>query len=74
VYADFGVSEVWIYDGRSLTIQQLQDGQYITSQESQFFSNLPIIEIVEFLQQAETMDYLDLIRAFRNWVRDRLGR
>jgi Uma2 family endonuclease len=74
VYADLGVAEVWIYDGRSLTIQQLQDGEYITSQESQFFTNLPILEMVGFLQQVETMDYLELIRTFRNWVRDRLGR
>jgi Uma2 family endonuclease len=74
VYADLGVAEVWIYDGRSLTIQQLQNGQYITSQESQFFPNLPILEIAGFLQQAETRDYLALIRTFRNWVRDRIGR
>jgi len=74
VYADLGVAEVWIYDGRSLTIHQLQNGQYITSQESQFFPNLPILEIAEFLQQAETRDYLELIRTFRNWVRDRIGR
>jgi Uma2 family endonuclease len=74
VYADLGVAEVWIYDGRSLTIQQLQDGNYITSQKSQFFANLPILEIAGFLQQAETMDYLELIRAFRNWVRNQLGR
>jgi Uma2 family endonuclease len=73
VYADLGVAEVWIYDGRSLTIQQLQDGKYITSQKSQFFANLPILEIAGFLQQAETMDYLELIRAFRNWVRNQLG-
>lgn len=74
VYADLGVTEVWIYDGRSLTIQQLQDGTYHTFQESQVFPNLPILQIASFLQQSETMDYLELIRAFRTWVRDRLGR
>jgi Uma2 family endonuclease len=37
VYADLGVAEVWIYDGESLVIQQLQNGTYITSQTSQFF-------------------------------------
>jgi Uma2 family endonuclease len=69
VYADLGVAEVWIYDGVSLGIKQLQDGTYITSQMSQFFVNIPIPEIAEFLQQAKTMDYLELVKAFRQWVR-----
>lgn len=72
VYADLGVAEVWIYDDCSLTIQQLQDGKYIASQESQFFPNLPILEIAGFLQQAETIEYLELIKAFRSWVRNQL--
>jgi len=25
-----------------------------------------------FLQQAETLDYLELVQAFRNWVRSQL--
>ncbi len=73
VYADLGVAEVWIYNGESLVIQQLQNDSYITSQTSQFFVNLPIPEIARFLQQAPTMDYLELVRAFRNWVRSQLG-
>ena len=74
VYADLGVAEVWIYNGESLVIQQLQNGTYITSQTSQFFRNLPIPEIAGFLQQAETMDYLELIKAFRKWVRSQIER
>jgi len=69
VYGDLGVAEVWIYNGESLVIQQLQNGTYITSQTSQFFLNLPIPEIAGFLQQAETVNYLELVKAFRNWVR-----
>jgi Uma2 family endonuclease len=74
VYADLGVAEVWIYNGESLVIQQLQNGIYITSQTSQFFLNVPIPAIAEFLQQAATMDYLELVKAFRSWVRARLGK
>jgi Uma2 family endonuclease len=73
VYADLGVAEVWIYNGESLTIEQLQNGIYITSQTSQFFANIPITEIAKFLQQAETMDYLELVKAFRTWVRSQIG-
>ncbi|TAF55413.1 MAG: Uma2 family endonuclease, partial [Oscillatoriales cyanobacterium] len=25
-----------------------------------------------FLQQAETMDYLELVQAFRNWVKNQI--
>jgi Uma2 family endonuclease len=73
VYAELGVTEVWIYDGEALVIQQLKDGTYIASQTSQFFLNIPIPEISGFLQRAETMDYLELVKAFRQWVRRQLG-
>ena len=56
-------------NGELLLIKQLQNDIYITSQTSQFFVNLPIPEIAGFLQQAETMDYLELVKVFRNWVR-----
>lgn len=72
VYADLGVAEVWIYNGDSLTVQQLQNGIYTTSQASQFFASLPISEIASFLQQAQTIDYLELVKAFRRWVRSQL--
>ena len=74
VYTDLGVAEVWIYNGESLVVKQLQNGTYVTSQTSQFFSNLPIADLAGFLQQAETMDYLELVKAFRNWVRNQIGK
>ena len=73
VYADLRVAEVWIYNGESLAIKQLQNNTYITSQKSQFFLNLPITEIAQFLQQAGTIDYLELVKAFRQWVRSQIG-
>lgn len=72
VYADLGVAEVWVYDGESLVIQQLQNGMYITSQRSQFFPGIPISEIALFLHQAGTEDYLMLVKAFRDWVRSQM--
>ncbi len=73
VYADLGIAEVWIYNGESLVIKQLQNSTYITSPKSQFFLNIPIPEIADFLQQAKTMDYLELVKAFRKWVRSQIG-
>jgi Uma2 family endonuclease len=69
VYQDLGVSEIWVYNGESLVIQQLQNGSYVTSASSQFFPTLPIPKLAGFLQQSETMDYLELVKSFRNWVR-----
>jgi hypothetical protein len=53
----------------SMTATLLAPPAYITSPTSQFFLNIPIPEIAVFLQQAETVDYLELVKAFRNWVR-----
>jgi Uma2 family endonuclease len=69
IYTDLGISEVWIYNGESLVVKQLRNGTYITVQTSQFFSNLPISEITSFVQQANTTDYLTLVKQFRLWVR-----
>jgi Uma2 family endonuclease len=73
VYADLGVAEVWIYNGESLIIQQLQNGSYISSQTSQFFTSLAIPEVVSWLQRSTTMDYLTLVKEFRVWVRSQIG-
>ena len=72
VYADLGVKEVWIYNGESLVIHQLENNTYVGSQTSQFFADLPILEIAQFIQQAQTTDYLELVKAFREWVRNQL--
>jgi Uma2 family endonuclease len=73
VYADLGVAEVWIYNGKLLVIKHLQNAAYINSQTSQFFPNVPVPEIAGFLQQADTVDYLELVKIFRQWVRSQIG-
>ncbi|MEB3292242.1 MAG: Uma2 family endonuclease [Synechococcales bacterium] len=72
VYADLGVAEVWIYDGKLFTVYQFINGTYVISPDSQFFPSLPIPEMAHFLQQASTMDYLELVKVFRSWVRSQL--
>jgi len=72
VYADLGVAEVWIYNGDSLVIQKLQNGTYIATQISQFFINLPISEVANWLQRSTTMDYLALVKEFRLWLRSQI--
>lgn len=72
-YADLGVEEVWIYNGDTLVVKQPHDGVYTTTSASQFFPNLQVVELAGFIQQAEVVDYLELVRAFRQWVRSQMG-
>lgn len=72
IYADLGVPEVWIYNGSRLRINRLENGEYVEGEISLAFPSLPILEIVRFLEQAETMDYLELVKAFRNWVKSQI--
>ena len=72
VYADLGVPEIWRYDGNSFTVYQLQVREYIPCEQSLAFPNLPITEITNFLQQAMTMDYLELVGSFRRWVKSQI--
>ncbi len=72
VYQDLGVPEIWIYDGNSFQIMQLNHGEYKASPTSSIFPNLPLLEIGNFLKQVGEVDYLDLIKMFRLWVRKKI--
>jgi Uma2 family endonuclease len=81
VYADLGVPEVWIYNGSRLRINRLEDRGYVEcdslrdsfASRSLAFPSVAILEIVSFLEQVETMDYLELVKAFRNWVKSQIS-
>jgi len=73
VYANLGVPEVWIYNGSRLRINRLEDGGYVECDRSLAFPSVAILEIVSFLEQAETMDYLELVKSFRNWVKGQIS-
>ncbi|NJK75108.1 MAG: Uma2 family endonuclease [Microcoleus sp. SU_5_6] len=73
IYAGLGVPEVWIYNGSRLKINRLENGEYVERDRSLAFGSVPILEIVSFLEQAETMDYLELVKAFRNWVKSQIS-
>jgi Uma2 family endonuclease len=72
VYKDLEVSEVWIYNGKSFQIMQLHNQEYVSCSGSLIFPNLSILEIGKFLEQVGTMDYLELVKTFRSWVRSQI--
>ena len=73
IYAALGVPEVWIYNGSRLRINRLESQGYVECDQSLAFPSVAILEIVSFLEQAETMDYLELVKAFRNWVKGQIN-
>ena len=72
VYADIGVPEIWRYDGNYLIINIFQNQKYIVFEQSLAFHNLPITEIYPFLLIVGKMDYLELVREFRSWVKSQI--
>lgn len=75
VAAALGVRELWRFDGTNLQIGLLQpDGQYTWGSTSQAFPSIRISEMVGFLRMAQTAGHLDVLRAFRAWVRSQAAR
>lgn len=75
IYAAIKVPEVWRYNGESLTILWLEaDGQHREHATSRHFPNFPIQQLTEFLALAGTMSETQLVRRFREWVRQQLGK
>ena len=72
VYAALGVPEVWIYNGSQLRIKRLENQRYVDCDRSLAFPSVAVLEIVRFLEQAETMDYLELVKSFRGWVKSQI--
>lgn len=72
VFAIIGIPEVWRYDGIFLTIYHLKNNIYIPSNHSLAFPTLHIDKVDQFLLQAGVVDYLELVNAFRRWVKSQI--
>jgi Uma2 family endonuclease len=73
IYAALQVSEIWRFDGASLTIEQLgADGNYFLSNSSRY---LPILtgEVVRWLAEDDASDKLAWERRLRAWIRTDLS-
>ncbi|MEQ8753963.1 MAG: Uma2 family endonuclease [Coleofasciculus sp. G1-WW12-02] len=72
-YQILGVPELWRYAGGELKINVLPDGQYIESDSSPTFPDIPIIELVNrYVQQSLSSGRTQAIQAFKSWVKDNL--
>lgn len=72
-YEALGVSELWRKSGERLLFNVLQNGKYIEVLQSPTFPNLPIAEVLlEYLEQSKTIGRNKVIKAFRQWIRERI--
>lgn len=74
IYAELRVAEVWRHDGEALHVLLLgADGQYSESAHSHALPFLAAADLNQFLGQRDTLSNTALVRAFRQWVRDRVA-
>jgi Uma2 family endonuclease len=69
IYAALKIPEIWRYDGQSLTIATLQDGEYKPQSRSIALPLLKPEDILSYLSKSKSMGENALIKEFRQWVR-----
>ena len=71
IYAALGVPELWQFNQSELSIHELWAGIYKPVEESTFFPELPIKDLLPYcLEQSRTLGRNIVMRDFRKWVRD----
>lgn len=72
-YQMLGVPELWRYERQKLQIYVLQGGQYLESNSSPTFADMPIVELISrYVRQSHISGSSQAIQAFRNWVGENL--
>jgi Uma2 family endonuclease len=75
IYSAMRVEEVWRFDTNSLVFSQLQaNGKYAQIPTSVAFPGLTAADLMPFLILGAQQDELDMLKAFRAWVRQRFPR
>ncbi|MCA6576925.1 MAG: Uma2 family endonuclease [Pseudanabaena sp. M085S1SP2A07QC] len=73
VYRILGVPELWLYD-QTLKIYILRDGEYVESQLSPIFGDIPIREVIpQFLEISLSQGRSTAMKAFRLWMQENLS-
>jgi Uma2 family endonuclease len=73
-YEALGVPELWQFSQGSLRINVLQGVEYVESAVSLNFPDFPIVDgVSQFVQMSLTEGSSAALRAFRQWVRERIN-
>lgn len=70
IYADFGVPEIWRYDGKKFEIYELQADRktYQTAEQSRALPVLSAETLTNFLNQSREKDQYEILLAFDEWL------
>src|SRR5207245_2330650 len=68
IYAELDVPEVWHYDGHVLTIYQLDQGEYVTAENSHSLPLLTSRVLTEFLVRYQQEGEFQTLVAFEEWI------
>lgn len=69
LYAAMGIPEFWRYNGTTLRVYILANGQYSETQTSPTLAVIPIKEIPRFIEESKKIGQIAVTRAFRTWVK-----
>ena len=72
IYANFGVPELWHYDGGVVCIFWLEAGQYVEKPSSLMFDWLTGDKLAEFLDRCVEVGQSAALKEFRDWMRTEL--
>ncbi len=73
IYAQLGVREVWRYDGHDLRIGKLVGEGYVASERSEALPLVTATVLSQFLEKSRTMPRPELVKSFRQWIRENSG-
>ncbi|MEH1828979.1 MAG: Uma2 family endonuclease [Nostoc sp.] len=73
-YQALKVPELWRWNGNKLQINVLFNGQYVESDISSIFPNLPICQVIpEYLMLSKIHGRNATMKAFRAWIREQVS-
>jgi Uma2 family endonuclease len=67
IYRQLGIPELWRYDGKSLTIELLQKGQYVASKASKAFPKVTSKLLMQWMKIGQAKGYSAMLRAVEGW-------
>jgi len=69
IFAQFGVPEVWRYDGRQVEILRLVSGAYVKSEASSVLPFFTAEVLTRFVAESRTLSQLEWMKGVRDWAR-----
>jgi Uma2 family endonuclease len=74
MFAEFGVPEVWRFDGEHLSMLRLRRGRYEGVETSEVFAGVSAAATEQLLAQGKSLGRTGWLRLARAWARERYGK